>query len=715
MHLICCRNLLIYLDRELQDQVMGVFRYACRDDGTLFLGQSESAADDLFYPVDKKHRIFGMRQREDGSRPVLPDILNAPVGAIAAAPRPAPAAPVERSEIHLAALEQMAPPTVVVDDRWNVVHVSPTAARFFQQSAGALARRLTDLVRPEIRDEMHGLLQRAMDSTAPQLSPFFAGPLRRRAAQDGAAGAAARAGRGEPARHAGDVPGWRVPITPRRPGAEQEPSNEIVRSLREKLRQTEQRVEGMRDEHHLTTEDLRAANEELQSLNEEYRSTTEELETSKEELQSINEELHTVNHELKVKLEEVSRAHNDLENLMAASHVATLFLTPDLRIKRFTPQLGEIFKVKSRDLDRPISDLKHTLDYDLEEDARRVLATVTPLDRTARSEAGRHYAVRLGPYRTAGGRDVDGVVVTFIDVTEIKQLNEDLRRRTSELEASRDQLARQAAELTQQDRHREEFLAGLGHELRNPLAAIQGSIALVTASDERSRKALVVLERQARHMTRLINDLLDVTRVRYGTIRLERAPVDLNQAVTSAIETVRPRADGKGLAIVCDLSRRPVVVDADGERLAQILDNLLRNAVNYTDGGTITLRVHADDGVRPDRGAGYRHGHRGRRRAASLRGLPARRKQPAQRRARPGPDAREVAGRGARRHHHRRERRTGRGQRVQLHDADRRNRAAGRRSPTRSASRPGGGCWSSTISGTSPTCSPRCSNRSART
>src|SRR4029453_6371838 len=130
------------------------------------------------------------------------------------------------------------------------------------------------------------------------------------------------------------------------------------------------------------------ANEELQSLNEEYRSTTEELETSKEELQSINEELHTVNQELKTKLEEVSRAHNDLENLMSATNVATLFLTPDLRIKRFTPQLGEIFKVKSRDRDRPIGDLKHTLDYDLEEDARRVLATVTPLEREVKGETG---------------------------------------------------------------------------------------------------------------------------------------------------------------------------------------------------------------------------------------------------------------------------------------------------------------------------------------
>ena len=167
----------------------------------------------------------------------------------------------------------------------------------------------------------------------------------------------------------------------------------------------------------------------------------------------------------------------------------------------------------------------------------------------------------------------------------VRELNDSLRRRTTELEASRDELARQAAELTRQDRNREEFLAALGHELRNPLSAIQSSVAVVQVADDRSRKALSVLERQVQHMTRLINDLLDMTRVRHGTVRLERQPMDLNQAVASAVDTARPRADSKGLRIECHLPRTPVVVDADPERVAQILDNLLRNAIGYTDAG----------------------------------------------------------------------------------------------------------------------------------
>jgi two-component system CheB/CheR fusion protein len=426
LHLISCRNLLIYLDRDLQMQVMSVFRYACRDDGTLFLGSSESASEDLFHPLDKKHRIFGIQAREDGARPILPELSNAPPARLRHGIESRSKAGKTAADSHVVALEQVAPPSVLIDERWNVVHVSPTASRFFQQSGGALARRLTDLVRTEIRDELHTLLQRAMDTQTPQLSSFVA--VRFNGAAHKVAVLVQQ--RSQPAEGRRDVlvtflDGGVTAVEPA--AANQKPSTELVRTLREKLRQAEERIESMRDEHHLVTEDLRAANEELQSLNEEYRSTTEELETSKEEMQSINEELHTVNHELKLKLEELSRGHSDLENLMSATNVATLFLTPDLRIKRFTPQITDIFKVKLRDLDRPISDLKHSLDYDLEEDARRVLATAAPIEREVASQSGRVFIVRIGPYRTAGEREIDGVVATFFDVTALKSAEAALR------------------------------------------------------------------------------------------------------------------------------------------------------------------------------------------------------------------------------------------------------------------------------------------------
>jgi two-component system CheB/CheR fusion protein len=435
LHLISCRNLLIYLDRDLQEQVMAVFRYACRrDQAYLFLGQSEMASDELFRPLDPRHRIFAAVQLGDGDRPPLPEILAASTPnrgrghAPLALPRSAPA------EIHLAALEQAAPPTVVVDDRWNVLHLSASASRFFQQAGGPLARRLSELVRPELRDDLHAVLHRALERPTAQLSPFamvtFNGTPHR---------VALLVQRHSSARDgqlyflvsfldAGEMETGAASL-------EQEPSSELVRSLREKLHQAEHRIESMRDEHFLTNEDLRAANEELQSLNEEYRSTTEELETSKEELQSINEELQTVNNELKLKVDDLSRANADLENLMVVTNVATLFLTPDLRIRRHTPTLEAIFNIRSRDYDRPIGDQTHTLNYDgLETDAREVLATSSTVVREVTSRTGQVYVLRMNPYRSARGDQVEGVVLTFIDVTELRaaqrQVAEDLRRMT---------------------------------------------------------------------------------------------------------------------------------------------------------------------------------------------------------------------------------------------------------------------------------------------
>jgi two-component system CheB/CheR fusion protein len=172
---------------------------------------------------------------------------------------------------------------------------------------------------------------------------------------------------------------------------------------------------------------LRAANEELQSINEEYRSTSEELETSKEELQSINEELQTVNSELKLKLEAVSRAHSDLQNLMAATDFGTLFLDSSLRIKRFTQQVTELFSITPSDEGRPIADFAHRLDYDnLVGDARRVLANLMPIRHEIRGRDDHWYDVRLRPYRTVDDK-IDGVVLTFVDMTERRHTEEALR------------------------------------------------------------------------------------------------------------------------------------------------------------------------------------------------------------------------------------------------------------------------------------------------
>jgi two-component system CheB/CheR fusion protein len=179
---------------------------------------------------------------------------------------------------------------------------------------------------------------------------------------------------------------------------------------------------------------MKAGNEELQSINEEYRSATEELETSKEELQSVNEELQTVNQELKNKLDEISRANSDMENLMASSAVATIFLDRELRIQRYTPSMSEVFNILSSDRSRPIGHLTHKLQYsDLVNDAQQVLRKLMPVEREVEAEDGDWFLVRHRPYRTMEDK-IDGVVITFVNITEIKQAQESLRAMTQSLE-----------------------------------------------------------------------------------------------------------------------------------------------------------------------------------------------------------------------------------------------------------------------------------------
>ena len=215
---------------------MSVFRYACRDDAYLFLGAvGVGERRPVSSPSTRSIASSACGRGRTGAVPRCRTSLSPPLTRSAARPRSAAPSASTAAEIHLSALEQVAPPSVVVDERWNVLHVSPTAARFFQQGAGALARRLTELVRPELRDEMHALLQRAMDDPAPQLSAFF--PVRFDGTAHRMAVLVQQRPQGDDGRRDMLVTFLDAgPASAEAPGIEQEPSNELVRSLRDKLR-----------------------------------------------------------------------------------------------------------------------------------------------------------------------------------------------------------------------------------------------------------------------------------------------------------------------------------------------------------------------------------------------------------------------------------------------------------------------------------------------
>jgi two-component system CheB/CheR fusion protein len=428
--LISCRNLLIYLDRELQQQVCCTFHYALNPGGYLVVGSSETAENPpgLFLALDRKSRIYQSSANPNDKPRLLPRLLGG-LGTRETYVGPGrpltPSAALNEASIHRHAIEQVAPPNLLVDPAHRVVHLSEHAGRFLQPAGGPMSGDVVDLARPELRFELRAALHRAFELgqstlSLPILIRFNGAPHRVHfqvmpVLEENEARprhAVVLFIEGEAVEQDGFLPDPRAA------------SDETVRRLSEELQLTQARLRTTREESEAANEELRAANEELQSINEEYRSTSEELETSKEELQSINEELQTVNSELKLKLEAVSRAHSDLQNLMAATDFGTLFLDAGLRIKRFTKPVTDLFRITPSDEGRPVTDFAHQLVYDdLVKDAETVLTHLSPIRREVRSRDNRWYDVRLRPYRTVDDK-IDGVVVTFVDVSDRKAWEE---------------------------------------------------------------------------------------------------------------------------------------------------------------------------------------------------------------------------------------------------------------------------------------------------
>lgn len=444
LDLISCRNLLIYLERSLQAQVCSLFQYGLRAGRYLFLGSAETVdvATDLFVAVDRQARIYTSRPQGGRLLPILPQFAaqeqptnySRPVSIVA-----------ERAEVpaavHVAALEQQAPASALVDDGQNILHLSPTAGRFILHSAGPVSRSLTSVVRPELRLDLGIALARALDMGEPSvtLPTVVAFDQGKRRVSLQVTPISSNGGNASQAL-VFFLDGGIVAESAELEHVSARPDE--VRRVYAELRASQEALMMSRNGHDALVLELRAANEELQSMNEEYRSTAEELETSKEELQSINEELHTVNAELKSKLDSISAAHSDLQNLSAATEIGTLFLDLDLRIRMFTAPVAELFNVTRHDIGRAITDFTHQLDYDeIDDDARKVLRELVPIERQVTSRQGREFSMRLRPYRTVEDR-IDGTVVTFVDVSERARVEAALRETQDRLrqfgEASQD-------------------------------------------------------------------------------------------------------------------------------------------------------------------------------------------------------------------------------------------------------------------------------------
>lgn len=433
LDLVCCRNLLIYLDQTLQEYVFRLFHYALNDDGFLFLGPSEAIgpAQSFFAMVDETRSILKVKSpASDDDRPVP---LFPPSDT--SLPDPTPQAPTrtpsdDMETVHRRLLmDQMA--SLLVDENREIVHLTGEAGQFLRHKPGAPTHNLLEKVPPVLRLELRGALYQAFqkDETTERTLPFPVpeGPEHVRVWVQPVDDP-------DVDRRLAQVCFEKVErpnVNTTEDDAPDTPSSteltEREQDLEDELQDVKEQLQITSEEYETVAEEMETANEELMSMNEELQAKNEELQTSKEQLQSVNEELTTTNQQLSAKVEALDQANNDLQNLMEATKVGTLFLDRDLNIQRYTPPVTEVFSLRDSDVGRPITDFTPKIGYDaLVEDAERVLDEQTAIEHEVEGPGRTWYLMRLRPYRTVGD-EVEGVVVTFVDITAQKHAAESLR------------------------------------------------------------------------------------------------------------------------------------------------------------------------------------------------------------------------------------------------------------------------------------------------
>ncbi|MEK9284182.1 PAS domain-containing protein [Bradyrhizobium sp. ISRA442] len=436
LDLVSCRNLLIYLNSELQNRVIPLFHFALLPDRFLFLGNSENVTrhPKLFAPIDRRARIF--KRLETGTRlppefPITTAAGRAPVDL-----RPVrsfgPDVGLERRAQRIA--ERYAPAYVITDDNFHILHFSGRTGRYIEPTAGTATLDLLQLVHRDLRIELRTALARAAETNEPAhadhvqlglnghrvLVDITVEPI-----QEGAGG------------HRNFVVLFKDgPVRV----IEANQSNAMVRTehverLESELRATGERLQATIEELESTNEELKSSNEEYQSLNEELQSANEELETSREELQSVNEELTTVNGELAHRVQELTRATSDLKNFLESTQIATVFLDNDLKVMNFTPAITQVLHLVETDVGRPVAHIKARIPIEeLNDDVRRVLRTLASVERELSApDSGTRYIVRILPYRSIDNF-IAGVVITFIDVTAVTRAEERQRLLLAELQ-----------------------------------------------------------------------------------------------------------------------------------------------------------------------------------------------------------------------------------------------------------------------------------------
>jgi two-component system, chemotaxis family, CheB/CheR fusion protein len=425
LDLLSCRNLMIYLEPELQGRLIPAFHYALKPDGVLFLSPSESIGNhpELFSAMNRKWKFYRAVKSAGTSRAVLASGYAWSVEGVGRAMEETVKKTKETNFAELTRrvlMQSYAPAAVVTDVKGNILFVHGETGKYLRPAPGQATLNVVEMAREGLQLE----LRAAMLAAVSQGEVTLAREVCVRHHNDSHAVHLSVRPMSDPDSGQSlllvvfqDVI-CNQPARPRGKGAAKVGSAERVEELERDLAYTRENLQATIEEQQASNEELKSTNEELQSTNEELQSTNEEMETSREELQSVNEELITVNAELQAKIEQLAGMQNDMKNLLDNFSVGTVFLDEHLVIRRFTREAAQVYRLVASDVGRPLADIKSDIEgEDLLAEAQVVLDTLVPCEREVRTISGAWYLARIQPYRTLDNV-IAGVVMAFTNISQ---------------------------------------------------------------------------------------------------------------------------------------------------------------------------------------------------------------------------------------------------------------------------------------------------------
>ncbi|MBI5626696.1 MAG: PAS domain-containing protein [Nitrosomonadales bacterium] len=441
LDLLSCRNLMIYLEPELQNRLIPAFHYALKPGGILFLSPSESIGNHpvLFAPLNRKWKFYRATGTVASTRAVMSGGLLWTKDPNTKEPDEATKKLKETNFAELTRrvlLQSYAPASVVTDLKGNILFVHGDTGKYLRPAPGQATLNVVEMAREGLQLELRAALNSAGQgapvpnrevpvktngdsqivslSLRPLSDPEAGEKLLLVSFQDVAQPMPGKLAPGRRGRGKNTIQG--------------ESEQLRIEELERELAYSKENLQATIEEQQASNEELKSTNEELQSTNEELQSTNEELETSKEELQSVNEELITVNTELQAKIEQLAGMQNDMKNLLDNINTGTIFLDERMNIKRFTREAAQVYRLAASDVGRPLGDIKSNIeDEDLLADAQTVLDTLAPCEREVHTTGGAWYLARIQPYRTLDNV-IEGVVLTFVDISDFKRTSKMVKR-----------------------------------------------------------------------------------------------------------------------------------------------------------------------------------------------------------------------------------------------------------------------------------------------